>query len=248
MFLKLLPQSLFKIMFYKWDRGHTQLFFDISNQSIRRQKLNDLYIELFGEKRDGLFIEVGVGDGINCGIVLPLADAGWDGFFIEANPGMATQCENNHKNNPKTKTFNLAISDKNGTAVLSGNDFGASIDSFYLEQIKKKGGMGGLGNHNSQQTVTTKTFKDFLEENLPENRQIDVLSVDVEGHEEAVFSTFDFKKYKPKMLCVELCDEHHLFKGLDDLIEREKNLVKTILSHGYTIRHKDEINTIFVSE
>ena len=53
---------------------------------------------------------------------------------------------------------------------------------------------------------------DTLMEKIEVPKGFDVLVVDVEGKEPEVFETFELDEWKPKMLIVELEDEHHSFQ------------------------------------
>ena len=79
-------------------------------------------------------------------------------------------------------------------------------------------------------------------------KEFDVLVVDVEGKEAEVFETFELDEWKPKMLIVELEDEHPSFQKYTDLISKIKNLRRYINRRGYVEIFKDEINTVFIRE
>jgi hypothetical protein len=71
----------------------------------------------------------------------------------------------------------------------------------------------------------------------------DVLVVDVEGYEVAVFSGFDVGKWRPKMMIVELADTHPQFSATRDA---DAFLGRGLSSSGYVIVYKDAINTVYV--
>lgn len=229
-------------MFYKWSRGHTQFAWDIKgDQSKRKQRLNDLYVKYIGEKKDGVFVEVGANDGIEGGVVLPLADLGWRGLFVEANKNMAQICRNNYFDHKNILVANIAVSNETGkTVTLYGDDAGASIDEKYVEATKN---VPGLGDKNSKQQVKTMTLDDLLKKsNIDE---IDVLSVDVEGHELEVFEGFSLDKHRPTLICVEMTDKHPLFTKFVDLNAKYKELNEQLIKFGYERVYKDQINTIY---
>ena len=83
-----------------------------------------------------------------------------------------------------------------------------------------------------------------------ENRHIgynfDLLVVDVEGREEDVFYSFELEKWQPKMMIIELVDDHEYFQDNVELVESCRNLREYIKGKGYTEVFHDHINTIFV--
>jgi hypothetical protein len=77
-------------------------------------------------------------------------------------------------------------------------------------------------------------------------KNFDVLVVDVEGKESEVFKTFELDEWTPKMLIVELEDEHESFQKYPELIVEIKELRNFIQKKGYVEIYKDHINTVFV--
>jgi len=75
---------------------------------------------------------------------------------------------------------------------------------------------------------------------------IDVMSIDVEGHEIEVFKGFDLAKWKPKMLMVEMADVHPDFKKFPETVAKYQNLREQILNTGYKQLHQDICNTVFI--
>ncbi len=86
------------------------------------------------------------------------------------------------------------------------------------------------------------TLDRFLSENSVEP-EFELLIVDVEGHEWAVFEGFSLGLWRPKMLIVEIADCHP-YLGVTK--SRDARLSRDIQDRGYTIAYKDAINTVFV--
>ncbi len=78
--------------------------------------------------------------------------------------------------------------------------------------------------------------------------KFDLLCVDVEGQEYDVFNSFDLEYWKPKMIIVELEDEHSSFQQYEEYVSEVKNLRHKITAFGYTEIYRDKINTIFVEK
>lgn len=233
-------------MFYKWTRGCTQLFWDIKgDQPARWAKVNDLFLEVFGEMSDGTFVEIGAHDGINGGVTLPLADLGWEGMFVEANPDVAQICANNHSDNPNVTVVSAAVVEKlgKGNVTLWGSGMGATCNEGYREIAKDISWAGiGTGPGKSVRSVTLEQL--LVHQGIKKN--FELLSVDVEGNEPEVFEGFDLTEWMPKMLVVEMTDGHPDFTNFTDLNRRYKKLREHIVSAGYTERYRDIINTVYV--
>ena len=54
--------------------------------------------------------------------------------------------------------------------------------------------------------VITSTLNKIIENSIYKNREIDFLSIDVEGYEIEVLKGLDFNKYKPKLVVLEFID------------------------------------------
>ena len=66
-------------------------------------------------------------------------------------------------------------------------------------------------------------------------KDIDILSIDVEGYEAQVLSGIDFKIYRPKVLIIEALDK-----------ERENNLDDILLKQGYHKSVKIKANILYI--
>jgi hypothetical protein len=69
----------------------------------------------------------------------------------------------------------------------------------------------------------------------------DLLVVDVEGREQALFSAFDLDGWRPKMLIVELGDTH---PDLTTSRTSDYRLGRSLSASGYDVIYKDSINTV----
>lgn len=69
--------------------------------------------------------------------------------------------------------------------------------------------------------------------------KIDLISIDIEGYEEVAWSTFDYKKYNPKVIIV----EHTEFGRYDDSFAK-----KILKDTNYYIAHTTPLNFILVNK
>jgi hypothetical protein len=73
----------------------------------------------------------------------------------------------------------------------------------------------------------------------------ELLVVDVEGSEDAVFDSFSLDVWKPQAMIIELIDHHPSFQSFEDVVRRSSNLRARIARSGYREYYVDDINTIF---
>jgi FkbM family methyltransferase len=91
-----------------------------------------------------------------------------------------------------------------------------------------------------EKKIETSTLSEILDEYLPENQDIDFLSIDVEGLDFLVLKSINFNKYKPKVILVEI-----LGSTLEDLIDNEISIY--LKNFQYIIHSKSINSTIFIS-
>ncbi len=157
--------------------------------------------EVFNEKKQGYFVDVGAHDGLNISNTYLLEKRyQWSGLCIEANPTTFLELELNRN----VSCLNICLDQQEGEVLFNPDGvMGGIVDQ-------------GLDNEQSSVsgaiTLKTKTLNSVLAEaSAPE--VIDYLSMDVEGAEERVLADFDFSAYT--FLCIS--------------IERPSELIQTLL-------------------
>tara|TARA_Y100000591_G_scaffold331985_1_gene367702 strand:- start:1104 stop:1706 length:603 start_codon:yes stop_codon:yes gene_type:complete len=184
-------------------------------------------IKYFKEKKNGFFIELGAIDGVfHSNTYLLEKKYNWNGVLIEADPRYKDALLNSER-----ECFKL-------TDIAVYNEDNKEIE-FTVNNIK---GWSGIKSslpsreHNNQIIkVKTKTLTTILNEvNAPKN--IDLLSLDVEGGEINVLKGLDLEKYKIKMILIELNK---------DCKTKVRNEILKIL-HNYKILKEDISDTFFI--
>jgi hypothetical protein len=206
--------------------------------------LNEIYEKYFGYPSKGYFVEVGAYDGEFVSNTSCLADHGWDGLYIEPIHQHYLKCLKRHDKNNVT-VANVAIGLEEGETKIYYGDTLTTLDP---EQVLRYSQIDWAQHIGFTETVCEQMRLDTLMEKIGVPKEFDVLVVDVEGKEKEVFETFDLDEWKPKMLIVELEDEHPSFQQYKDLIKDIKYLREFIKSKGYTEIFKDYINTVFIRE
>lgn len=175
-----------------WDcerlAGRRHQFFSQSGQ--------DAYLDeqVFKGKRGGTFVEIGGYDGItgsNC-LFFELM-RGWTGLLVEPAPAFFQQA----KAFRRATCLQLALSDEEGTAEFLEVEAGysqmsgltAHYDPKLRETVEKDPRHKGNLIEVKVTTLTALLDRHFLKE-------IDYISLDVEGGESAVLSSFPFDNYK----------------------------------------------------
>ena len=208
------------------------------------ENLSDIYEEYFGYPSKGYFVEVGAYDGEFVSNTSCLADHGWEGLYIEPIYDHYLKCLKRHDKNNVT-VANVAIGLEEGEKTIY---YGDTLTTLDREQVKRYSEIDVFQHISFSQDVCDQMRLDTLMGKIKVPKEFDVLVVDVEGKEAEVFETFELDEWKPKMLIVELEDEHPSFQKYTDLISKIKNLRRYINRRGYIEIFKDEINTVFIRE
>ena len=85
--------------------------------------------------------------------------------------------------------------------------------------------------------IKTSTLGQILKKN--KIYKIDLLNIDIEGHEYEVIKSFDFKKFNINVICIELLNFNKLSAN------RKKQLVLLLKKNKFKLVDKSKINFIF---
>ena len=153
----------------------------------------------FDGKKNGFFIEIGAYDGIsgsNCYHFERFLN--WDGIAIEPSNIQFEKL----KKNRKCKVLNNAISDEvkevefievtEGLTQMSGINDSSSERNFKI-----------ISNNQASKTDSIKLKTITFDEIVPKNKDIDYLSIDIEGGEMNLLKSIDFKTNSIKVISVE---------------------------------------------
>lgn len=169
-----------------------------------------LFERYFQSRRNGFFIEAGAFDGlIESSCKFFEESLGWRGANLEPTPWNFRLLE---KNRPTSLNLQLALSDARGTATFTqavhpqrGQHFGnGSLQHTpeHLQILQKE------GCRFEQFPVQTITYREFVAEQGI--AQVDLMVLDVEGHEPEVIAGMANSPVLPRVLCVE-----HGHRGVD---------------------------------
>ncbi len=156
---------------------------------------------LFRNKRDGTFVEIGGYDGwtgSNC--VFFEKVLGWTGLVVEASPQLVRRIDETRS----AKVIHAAVSDRDGTAefleVTAGlTQMGGLIDHYHAETLQRV----RRDERHSETILTVPSTRLDTLLRAPGLKEIDYLSIDVEGAERAVLRSLDFDEFDITALSIE---------------------------------------------
>jgi len=167
-----------------------------TEKKLYSQQKEELVIrDFFQDQRGGFFLDVGCGHPIQASNTYYLEKhLGWTGFGVDALPEMADKWR---RKRPKSRFFNFIVTDHADT-----------VDSFYRAESwdissvqKPETGPAQRRIASEKLMVPTTTLTKLLERN--QIARIDLLSMDIEGHEPEALSGFELARFQPKLACIE---------------------------------------------
>lgn len=148
--------------------------------------------DFFQDRRGGFFVDIGCSHakkGSNT--FFPEKHLGWSGIGVDGIPGYASDWATWR---PRSKFLNFFVTDHSDT-----------MDAFYWSVIWQlstaKKDVAARRNVIEEIKVPTITLDDLLERNAV--KEIDLLSIDVEGSHQEVLAGFSLNRWQPKLVCIE---------------------------------------------
>jgi FkbM family methyltransferase len=189
----------------------------------------------FGEKRNGFYIDIGANDPYRQSNTAYFYLRGWTGINIDATAEVIEDLNEDRKDDINIKAL---ISDETKKKTLyKFNDSALNTTEKKLANEYSK-----LAQYNimDRQILTPNSLKLILNKNLKNNRVIDFMSIDVEGHEMGVLKSNDWKNYRPKVI---VCESLNI-KSLKEALGCE--VYRYLSKKGYSCFAKTSTNLFFV--
>ena len=154
--------------------------------------------------KDGFYVDVGCYHPSKFSNTCFLHKRGWSGINIDMD-AIKIECFNLAR--PGDANINAAVSDQKQTVTVynfSRYGLGSTIDP----EVAKNTPMPVY----SKTEIETRTLSEIIDATRFKDRQIDLLTIDAEGHDFAVIRSLDMARYKPKILLTEshLVDLHKI--------------------------------------
>ena len=190
----------------------------------------DLIIDyFFRNRKNGIYIDVGCYHPYFANNTHLLYNRGWKGINIDLDFHTIDFFNYVRK---RDENINIAISETEGEKDLYFFHNRSAINS--LSEIRKK-------DAKEVRKIQTKTLNSVIENSKFKNEKINLLSIDVEGHEMEVVKSINLNKYRPELIVVEFFE-----KGiLDNLEFHNQNINEILKSQVYL--HLIKNNYHFVS-
>lgn len=194
--LKTIWKSIMRVLLRIYTHNYS-LYIDNNPKDLEHKKFSsqfgqDVYVfeEIFKNKTNGFFLDVGANHPTNCNNTFLLESNGWNGLAIEPQENL----RNLWPSVRKTICLPCVVGQEN-----------KMID--FIEGSADEHGLSGVMGYNKisikhkTRMIQQKRLEDILKENKISS--VDFLSIDVEGYEMNVLNGIDFNTVDIKVICIE---------------------------------------------
>ena len=193
----------------------------------------DLFINNFFKNKIGLYVDVGAYHPLELSNTYLLHKTKWKGVNIDINP-LSIDYFNFLR--PNDINLNLGVAKKNSTKMMYFQKNKSPLNTLNLSHAKKI-----FSNKFKKKKIKTKTLTTILDNTKFKEKEIDFLNIDTEGNDLEVLQSLDFKKYIPKLICVELIDH---FNPNQKKIKKHK-IYKFLINKKYKLVWSGHFSHIF---
>lgn len=204
------------------------------NQKTFSQQGEDIFInEYFKNDKKGLYVDIGCYHPFVYSNTFLLYQKKWTGINIDLN-----QASIDLFNIARPNDINIcaAISNENKYVDLyfhhkfsAINTINEKFNSYAKKNISK--------DKRDFKKIKAHTFNSLCEKYVGQ-KNIDFLNIDVEGSDSEVLEGFDLKKFKPKLICVEIHDT-------GELQANTNKCLKILNNNGYYFIKKTGVSSFF---
>lgn len=155
---------------------------------------------LLGDAPAGFYVDVGAHHATRFSNTYGLYRKGWRGLNVDATPGSMASFR---RLRPEDINVEAAVSDRREPLVFSLFKEGA-LNTF--DQALARSYVADGWELSGTVEIVPERLADLLDRHLVPGRQVDLLSVDVEGEDLAVLRSNDWSRYRPRIVIIEALD------------------------------------------
>ena len=204
----------------------------------------DVVLEnIFKNQHKGIYIDVGCQHPIKNNNTYLLYKKGWEGINVDLDKDNIELFKTSRS---RDTNFNKALSNE-----IKEVDLYFYHKKSPINTIDKKTSQFQKAKVSAIKKIKTDTLNNIILNTKYRDRSIDLLSIDVEGHELEVLKGFDINKFLPKVIVVEYLDLN-VFKleiknlSMVDILNTE--IYKYLISKNYVLVNSIYSDLVFVNK
>ncbi len=215
-----------------WTRTEPGLFYQFP-RSNQISGYGQIIEGIFGTDFEGIFLEIGAYDGFEFSNSWGLLDRDWRGYLVEPVREYFELAKLNTSRFKAARVFNIALSNTSGISTVYKFGPYSALEKESIESIQEAEWFNEKWRI-SEEKVEVREASDFVQDVIGD--KINLLLIDVEGHEFPILENLFQNGIMPDALVVEL---NSTFHGNSDLHA-------LILRSGYKRIYRDSINAIYL--
>ena len=224
--------NLLKYLYYMYYRP--KIFFIKKSYSFLGE---DLVVKnFFKNKKNGFYIDIGCFHPLEGNNTQLLFKKGWNGINVDVNSLTIDLFNQSRK---KDYNINFAVSNHSKKLKIY---FRKKLNVLNTSDIKLA--KIHFRNGFQKKLIDTRTLDSIINKSKFKNKKIDFLNIDVEGGEFHVLKSLNFKKNRPKLICIEIHNHEEMYNSSIDYLKRNP-VYKFLSKKGYKVFWKNEFSYIF---
>ena len=183
---------------FRWLYLLRKVFLTRSSRRYWSQYGEDIVLDrVLNLRKPGFYVDVGCYHPVKNNNTFKLYRRGWRGINLDIDPLKIAAF---HLRRPRDLSLACCVSDQPGSIRVFSPGLWSLTQTADLATAEK---MRARGVPLVERTVPARPLTSILDESEFRDRQIDALSIDVEGHELAVLRSLDFDRYQPRVVIIE---------------------------------------------
>ncbi len=201
------------------------------------QQGEDLFMEKLLKKEKGFYVDVGANDPDRFNNTRLFYKKGWSGINVEPDPNLFAKLSRKRK---RDINLNIGIGEERSD-ILFYKFIPHTLSTFSKEEADKYVRQGFRLVESKK--VSVERLEDVLAK-VPRATDIDFISIDTEGYDIHVLRSNDWKRFRPKLICIE--SVAHTIGGEDNKKKDEHE--EYLKSVGYKKIFENGLNSIYEDE
>lgn len=215
------------------DAAHFRRTFSIEAEDLLVERIFYSLLER-DQNYVGFYVDIGAFDPITCSNTWLYYQRGWRGLTIEANPERVNRFR---ALRPRDIHVNAAVGAERLDRYVQFSD--PLLNGFLTDDVIALHRANGFAVVRTGM-VSIRPIESLLYEHVPSGTAIDYLNIDVELMEDEILSTWDFSRWMPRIIAIEI------HGGLDVTDIAATRVARLLANQGYVFFSRLWHSSIFV--
>ena len=193
----------------------------------------DIFINNYFKKNTGFYVDVGAYHPLELSNTCLLYKRGWNGVNIDIN---SLSIDYFNYIRPDDTNINIAAADKKSIKTIYYQKKKSPLNTLNFKLASKH-----FSKNFKKKKIKSETLTSIIDKTKFNGIKINFLNIDAEGNDLEVLKGLNFKRYKPKLICVEMVD---IFNPSKKVIKKDK-IYKFLIQKKYKLVWSAHFSHIF---